>query len=241
MIYGWQFAAGIISLLFIHELGHALAMKALNIPVGPITFLPFLGAVVEMRGHPVSAYDEAKVALAGPVLGTLATLPFVATAVVTGSPFAAALGHWGCMVNLFNLLPVGSLDGGRIAGALSRHLLLGGLLGCGGLIAVYPTNPILYLVFLSGGYSVYTRYFGEGDLVRPRGYWEISNNQRAMIAGMYGGLVVFITAVMGINEKVRKTPEEIRRELGIRGAGWEKDWGEEAWENVPGETGFKFY
>ena len=240
-IYGWQFAAGMISLLFVHELGHAMAMRRLGIPVGPITFLPFLGAVVEMRGRPVSAFDEARVALAGPFVGTLATLPFMGAALALNSPFFAALAHWGCMVNLFNLLPIGSLDGGRIAGALSRHFLLAGLAGCGGLIAVYPSNPLLYLVFLSGGYSVYSRYFGETG--ERAGYYAISDSQRLAIASAYAGLIVSISAAMALNEHVRKSPEQLRRELGLPPSQAWAEWSEDSWdqERPPPDSGFRFY
>ena len=227
-IYGWQFAGGMISLLLIHELGHAIAMKHYGIPVGPITFLPFMGAVVEMRGRPISAHQEAMIALAGPFVGTLATFPFLAASFISGSPFAAALAHWGCMINLFNLLPIGSLDGGRIAGALSRHFLLFGLAGCGGLIFLYPSNPLLYLILLSGSYTTYTRYFPSSMTPSDFRYYDLSQSQRVAIASSYAGLVVFIAAVMSLNDRIRKSPEQLRRELGLSVASdWERDWTED--------------
>ena len=228
-IYGWQFAGGMIALLFVHELGHAMAMRRFNVPVGPITFLPFLGAVVEMRRQPVSAYEEAMIALAGPLVGTLATFPFLFASVATGSQFAAGLAHWGCMVNLLNLLPVGSLDGGRIAGALSRHFLAVGLVGCGGLIALYPSNPLLYLVFLSGAYTTYNRYFGQQDSSSFR-YFDLSARQRGAIAGAYGGLLVFIAATMELNDRIRKSPQQLRHDLGLPPASG--DWGQDLWDQA---------
>jgi Zn-dependent protease len=195
-----------------------MAMRYYDIPVGPITFIPFMGAVVEMRGQPVSAYQEAFIALAGPLVGTAATIPFMAFGVMGGSQFALALAHWGCMVNLMNLLPIGSLDGGRVAGALSKYTLPMGLGLCGGLIALYPANPLLYLVFLSGGYTTYQRFYGSGEADYK--YYQLSANERATVAASYASLVAGIAYMMHLNDTLRKSPQQLQRELGIAPSEW---------------------
>jgi Zn-dependent protease len=107
-----------VGLLLIHEAGHALTMRALGIPFGPMVFLPFMGAVVEMKGQPRNAYIEALVALGGPVLGSAGAAGVAAAGFATNSQLLIALGDFGFMINLFNLMPLGSMDGGRISGAV---------------------------------------------------------------------------------------------------------------------------
>src|SRR2546426_970528 len=72
-IFGWQFAVGLVALLFIHEMGHALVMKLKGIPVGGMIFIPMLGAAVLMRQMPKNAKDEAEVGIAGPIAGAIAS------------------------------------------------------------------------------------------------------------------------------------------------------------------------
>lgn len=72
LIFGWQFAIGLVALLFIHESGHALVMKLKGIPIGGMIFIPLFGAAVTMTRMPRNAKDEAEVGIAGPVAGALA-------------------------------------------------------------------------------------------------------------------------------------------------------------------------
>ena len=135
-----------VGLIFVHEAGHAVAFKYYGIPTGPMVFVPFMGAVIAMKDRPRNVYEEAVVALGGPLLGTAGACAVAAYGAATGSQLCLALADFGFMINLFNLLPIGSLDGGRVAGALSPYLLVAGL-GAGGLL-IYNgviSNPIFYL------------------------------------------------------------------------------------------------
>ena len=152
-VFGWQYGLGMISLIFVHETGHALMMKYLRVPTGPMTFIPFMGAAVEMRGYPKNAAHEAAIGIAGPILGSLgAVVPF-AYGLATGSQLAFALAHWGFLINLFNLMPIGDMDGGRITSGLSPWFLVAGLGGNACLLYAMPHHPILYLTMLGGCYS----------------------------------------------------------------------------------------
>jgi Zn-dependent protease len=111
LLWGWQFAALFVLLLFVHELGHAIALRREGIPTSPILFVPFLGAVIGMRGRPNDAWVEAKVGLAGPVLGSAGAAVALALAHVTGSRMLEAVAFTAFFLNLFNLLPVVPLDG----------------------------------------------------------------------------------------------------------------------------------
>jgi Zn-dependent protease len=100
-------------LILVHESGHAVAMKKLGIPFSPMVFIPFMGAAVAMKKRPKDAYEEALVAFGGPVLGGLGALGFSGAAHVVDSPLLFALADFGFMINLFNLIPLGMLDGGE--------------------------------------------------------------------------------------------------------------------------------
>ena len=206
-LFGWQFGVGMVSLIFIHELGHGLMMRRLGVPAGPMTFIPFLGASIEMRGRPISAYHESLIALAGPAVGTLATLPLTVYGLSTGSQFALALSHWGCLVNLFNLLPIGSLDGGRVAASLSRWTLPGGVGLCLAGIFVFPNNPVLYLTLFSAIFSTYSRFFRINS--NSQNYFKLSKSQQTGIIGSYLGLAVSLYTLMEVNDRLRKSPEEL--------------------------------
>ena len=112
LIWGWRFALGVIILIFVHELGHYLeaAREGLN-PDWPV-FIPFLGAYVRhTRGNP---WQTARVAIAGPMLGGVAALACYAIGKANGSHLLIALGYFGFVLNLINLLPFGILDGGSV-------------------------------------------------------------------------------------------------------------------------------
>ena len=113
MFFGWPYAAGMVGLIFVHEAGHAVAFKYYGIPTGPITFVPFMGAYIGMKDRPRNVYEEAVVALGGPLLGTAGACAVAAYGAATGSQLCLALADFGFMINLFNLLPIGTLDSPR--------------------------------------------------------------------------------------------------------------------------------
>jgi Zn-dependent protease len=112
LIWGWKFALGVVALIFVHELGHFIEAKreGLN-PSWPV-FIPFLGAYVKhTRGNP---WQTARVAIAGPILGGIGALVCFAIGTSNGSNLMLALGYFGFVLNLINLLPFGILDGGSV-------------------------------------------------------------------------------------------------------------------------------
>jgi Zn-dependent protease len=112
LIWGWRFALGVVVLIFVHELGHFVEAKreGLN-PDWPV-FIPFLGAYVRhTRGNP---WQTARVAIAGPILGGVAALVCFLLGEAKGSDLLTALGYFGFVLNLINLLPFGILDGGSV-------------------------------------------------------------------------------------------------------------------------------
>lgn len=148
-IWGWPFAAGFVLLIVIHELGHGIVMRMMGIPAGAPTFIPFVGAVIAMKGRPRNAYVEAMVAFGGPVLGSAAAVVCLLLAWMLQSDFWMSLAFSGFMINLFNLLPISPLDGGRIVGAFSRWMwAVGFLIGIPAFMAT--KSPLLFLILLVG-------------------------------------------------------------------------------------------
>jgi Zn-dependent protease len=155
--WGWPFAVGFVLLIFVHELGHAIVLKHEGIPAGAPVFIPFMGAFIAMKGRPRDAYIEAKVAIGGPVLGSLAAWAVLAAGLTLGRPFLVTLGHTGILLNLFNLIPVSPLDGGRIAGVFTRGFWIAGY-ALGVVALVVTRSPILLLVLLVGLYTLWQRW-----------------------------------------------------------------------------------
>ena len=145
LIWGWSFAVGFVLLLLLHELGHVIQLRREGIQASAPMFIPFLGAVVAAKSMGDDAAAEARVGLAGPILGTLATLVPLGIWIATGNEFWQALAYVGFFINLFNLLPVLPLDGGRAMAALSPWVWLAGYAGLLVLTFVF-FNPILLLI-----------------------------------------------------------------------------------------------
>ena len=188
LLWGWRFAAIFVALLFVHEMGHAIALRREGIPTSPVLFVPFLGAVIGMRGRPRNAWIEAKVGLAGPLLGSLAALGVLLLGYATSSQLLEAAAFTGFFLNLFNLLPIVPLDGGRAAAALHPLAWIAGIAGLAGL-AVWHPNPILFLFLVIGGMEAWTRLrvWRRGALQTVE-YYAVTRAQRAIVAVTYLGL-----------------------------------------------------
>ena len=212
LFFGWPYAVGMVGLIFVHETGHAIALRHYGVPFSPMVFVPFMGAVINMKDHPRTAYQEGIIALAGPALGGLGCLGVATAGALTGSQLCFALADFGYMINLFNLLPIGSMDGGRVANAISPWFSAAGL--AGGCALAYQGmvgNPIFYLILLSGGYSTATRVMGwdEGKGAR---YYNIGRGHQMQLAGGMGALIVALLYGMAQNDKKRKTPRQLEQE-----------------------------
>jgi len=114
--FGWPYSVGMVGLIFVHECGHLVMMRHYNVPFSPMVFVPFMGAVISMKDHPKNAWQDAMIAFGGPVMGSAGAAALAVTGSMTDSQLCFALADFGYMVNLFNLLPIGQMDGGRIGG-----------------------------------------------------------------------------------------------------------------------------
>ncbi len=190
--WGWPFAIGFVLLIFVHEMGHAVWMRREGIPAGAPVFIPFLGAVIAMKGLPRDAYVEAKVAIAGPVAGSLAAWAVLAAGLALGKPFLVTLGHTGILLNLFNLIPVSPLDGGRIAGVFTRGFWLAGY-ALGIVALVLTRSPILLLVLVVGLFTLWQRWRNPVP-----GYDRVPGSKRFAMGIAFGALVVALALTLPI-------------------------------------------
>ena len=125
---GLKFAVGFVLLMLVHELGHSMAMRYFRLSASPPIFIPFLGAVINLRQMPRNALEEAIVGIGGPVTGTIAAGVTYLLYLKTGSEIMLDLALFGFLLNLFNMLPVPPLDGGRVTAAVSPWVWIIGLI-----------------------------------------------------------------------------------------------------------------
>jgi Zn-dependent protease len=194
-IWGWRFAVGFIALLFVHELGHYLEARRQGLNVGAPVFIPFLGAAILLKENPLNAWREAQVAIAGPVLGSLGAAVVWFVGEQQSSDLLIALGFTGFFLNLFNLLPVVPLDGGRIASAIHPYLWVLGFVGLVALVFIAP-NPLLIVIVLIVALELWRRWQERG---RPEAasYYQVEPWQRVVVTVGYFGLAALL--VLGMN------------------------------------------
>jgi Zn-dependent protease len=192
LIFGWAFAVGFVLLLLLHELGHVIQLRREGIEASAPMFIPFLGAVISAKSLGNDAAAEARVGLAGPILGSIATLVPLGVWLATGEDFWRALAYIGFFLNLLNLLPVLPLDGGRAMAAISPWVWLAGFAGLAALMFFFP-NPILLLVLIFGGIESWRRWKLR-NTPEGRAYNKVPARTRALVAITYLSLAALLTA-----------------------------------------------
>jgi Zn-dependent protease len=198
--WGWRFALGFVLLIFIHECGHLLVAKRLGLKVGAPMFIPFMGAIIALKEAPRNAWIEAQVGIGGPMLGTLGAGICYLLFLGTENQIFSGLAYSGFFLNLFNLAPVGFLDGGRIVTALSPWLWLVGFLILGALTILHP-NFMLILILIISVPRIFSLFRKKTD--EERRYFEVTPSQRWTMAAMYFGLVILLVLGMQISHVER--------------------------------------
>ena len=189
LIWGWRFAIGFVLLLFVHEMGHVIQLRREGIEASAPLFIPFLGAAIAAKSLGGNALAEARVGLAGPVLGTAAALALIPIAEATDSDLIRALAFVGLFLNLFNLLPVVPLDGGRAMAAMAPWMWFVGFAGLVALTFARP-NPILLLILFFGGMETWRRWKQRRDGGEEQAaYYRVKPAHRALVAVVYLGLI----------------------------------------------------
>src|SRR3954462_3148041 len=202
-IWGWRFALGFVVLLFVHEMGHVIQLRREGIKASAPGFIPFLGAAVWAKSLGDNALAEARVGLAGPVLGSIGAAACIPIANATGNDFWRALAFTGFFLNLFNLLPVVPLDGGRAMAAMSPWVGGAGLFAVVLLAFTYP-NPIILLIVLLAVMETWRRWrsLKSGDPT-VRAYYRVRKLHRALVAAVYLGLIALLVVGMDATHVAR--------------------------------------
>jgi Zn-dependent protease len=201
LLYPVWFSVGLVALIWVHEMGHVLQLKREGMKASAPMFVPFLGAFIAMKEMPKNALVEARVGLAGPVIGTLGALAALGIYGGTGSLLFLGLAYVGFLLNLFNLLPILPLDGGRAVGAMSPAFWVLGVIMMVALLFVTPLNPILFVILLfvtySGGRELWHRWRRHNTPER-QAYNDIELRHRVMVGLVYFGLIAGLTLLMAI-------------------------------------------
>lgn len=190
-MFGWKFALGFVLCIYVHEMGHVMALRKYNIAASAPMFVPFLGAFVRMKQYPGNVGEDARVGLAGPIWGLGTAVATWLAAIATGLPVWYAIAHTAAWLNLFNLLPIWQLDGGRGFRALTR--VQRGIAG-GVAIAIwaFTHQTILLLIALGAGYRLFSRdYPAEEDNV---------------VLTQYVGLIVLLSLLMLMTARIPNAP-----------------------------------
>ena len=193
--YGWWYAFGFVLLIFIHECGHILAAKQVGLKVSAPVFIPFMGALILLKEAPKNAWIESKIAMGGPLLGSIGAAACYLLYPLTGNMIFAALAFTGFLLNLFNLIPLSPLDGGRIVTALSPWFWLAGIVLLGNWMVLHFNILILVIILFS-----LPRLF---TLFRQRtpdevNYFQVTPAQRWIMGTLYVGLAAVLAWAMGV-------------------------------------------
>jgi len=190
LFWGWPFAVGFVLLLFLHEMGHVIALRREGIKASAPMFIPFMGAVIMAKSLGENALAEARVGLAGPILGSLAAAGVAVAGALTGSTLLLALAYVGFLLNLFNLLPVVPLDGGRAMAAMAPWMWFVGFAALVAMAFAFP-NPIMLIIVLFGGMETWRRWQQRKTRsLEQAAYYRVSPRNRLLVASVYIGLIV---------------------------------------------------
>jgi Zn-dependent protease len=188
--FGWWFGLGFVVLLFVHEMGHAIQLRREGVKSGWPVFIPGLGAYIAMKEMPKDAAAEARVGLAGPILGSIGSLVPLLLWHLTGNDIFRALAFIGFFLNLFNLVPILPLDGGRAMAAVSPVFWGVGLALIVVAAILFP-SPIILIIVVLGGFETWRRYKARNSPAMKE-YLNVSRGTRFAVGTVYIGLALLL-------------------------------------------------
>jgi Zn-dependent protease len=202
-IWGFSFALGFVVLLLVHEMGHVIALRREGIKASAPMFIPFMGALITARSLGEDALAEARVGLAGPILGSLGAAVCVVIWQITGHDYWRALAFTGFFLNLFNLLPVVPLDGGRAMAAMAPWMWFAGFAGMIALAVIFP-NPIILVIVVFAGFETWRRWKQRrAGGAEQEAYYRVSPRNRALVAITYLTLIALLVIGMDATHLAR--------------------------------------
>jgi Zn-dependent protease len=178
-VYGWPLAAGLVVSIYIHEMGHVSMLRRLGIESGAPLFIPGVGALVMLKQHVDDPLTDAKIGLAGPIWGLGAALAAMTIYGLVRAPIWLAISHLTGFINLFNLIPIWQLDGGRGFHVLSRQERWAVVAVA---VAAYLLTDVGLLIIIAAvaGWRALQKEIGPGDV---------------RIAATFGALVAALSAL----------------------------------------------
>ena len=191
IVFGWRYAVGIVAMLFIHEMGHYLAARQRGIDVGMPTFIPFVGAWIELKQRPHDAETEAYIGLAGPMLGTVGAIGAYFLARNYGTSWLLAVAYTGFFINLINLIPLPPLDGGRVTAVLSPRIWLLGVPIIGAMLWFHFSMILLLVAILAAPHVLAALRFDRNHPANQQ-YYEVTPRVRWEYGLLYVGLIAFL-------------------------------------------------
>jgi Zn-dependent protease len=198
LFFGPAFAVGIVALILIHELGHFLVARWMGLPARLPIFIGPLGAVTNLRRAPADAGKSAIIALAGPAIGTVAALMcFMLAGIADPGYFRyllLALAYFGCFLNLINLIPVGFLDGAKVADAIPKWMNVVGLLVVAAVVLFFG-NPIGIIFLILGIFHTIGRFRRTNQQAGPD---QVAASRRLGLGAAYVGILLVAAAGMSI-------------------------------------------
>jgi Zn-dependent protease len=198
LFFGPAFAVGIVALILIHELGHFLVARWMGLPARLPIFIGPLGAVTNLRRAPADAGKSAIIALAGPAIGTIAALMcFMLAGIADPGYFRyllLALAYFGCFLNLINLIPVGFLDGAKVADAIPKWMNVVGLLVVAAVVLFFG-NPIGIIFLILGIFHTIGRFRRTNQQASPD---QLAASRRLGLGAAYVGILLVAAAGMSI-------------------------------------------
>lgn len=208
LIFGWWYAAGFVLLILVHELGHYVAARRIGLNAGLPTFIPFLGAWIELKDQPLSVAHEAYVAFMGPFVGTVGATLVYFLANETDSRLLLAVSYAGFFINLFNLVPMSPFDGGRIVAILSPKVWLAGAPILLGIFFLIPSPMFLLILILLAPHmwhALRSAWKGTPPESNPR-YYEVPRELRVRYASYYLLLIAYLCIMtFRVHEQLQAT------------------------------------
>jgi Zn-dependent protease len=196
LFFGWPLAVVFVLLIFVHEMGHVIQLRREGVPASAPLFIPFMGAFIAAKSLGENALAEARVGLAGPILGTLGAVLVALAGVLTHSDLLIAAAYLGFFINLINLIPVVPFDGGRAMAAVAPAMWF---LGIGGLVAigVLLHNPFVFLFIVLALFEMPRRWRQlRSRSLASAAYYRVPRRHRILVGLVYVALAIGLVVGM---------------------------------------------
>jgi Zn-dependent protease len=189
VFYGPWFAVALLTMLFVHEMGHVVEIRRQGMQATAPIFIPFLGAAIFQRSHPTDALKQAQIGIAGPIAGTIAATAAFALYGSTHNEIFLLAAWLGFFLNLLNLIPVWQLDGAWILAPVSPWLQVAGFAMIGaGVLLFHVTSVLLIIVAVLGIPTLIQRF---RDAKNPY-YTSVPARARWALGAAWLALVIYL-------------------------------------------------